>query len=210
MSHASRQPRESHRHHDRDRVAQRIHRQCVIVVCNRCLDTAATSWTLGTFFGLPFRPETIVPERGHRIGALFNRAAAQFWVDSNIRRAGAHLSRRWAFARGVLCASRGSHAKPPAKFPARAGNLGAGCREGRVRAQVVKRIEADRVVIALDGQEQEIPADTVAMAAGMRSCSDVVEGLSNLVRFTWIVGDGRKASTVMNAIHSGFQAAMDI
>ena len=74
----------------------------------------------------------------------------------------------------------------------------------------VSRIEAGRVVIDLDGEEQEIAADTVAMAAGMRACADVVERLSNLVRYTWVVGDGRRASNIMNAIHGGFQAAMDV
>ncbi len=74
----------------------------------------------------------------------------------------------------------------------------------------VKEIGADEVKITVDGEITCLAADTVAMAAGMRAASEEVESLSNLVRYTWVVGDCNHAGNILQAIHSGFQAAMDI
>ena len=74
----------------------------------------------------------------------------------------------------------------------------------------VDHIEEGKVIINWKGECREMPADTVAMATGMRSKSDVVEQLDGLVRYTWVVGDARRATNIMQAIHNGFQAAVDI
>ena len=66
------------------------------------------------------------------------------------------------------------------------------------------------VCITVDGEPRQLEADTVAMAAGMRAKTSIVEELSDLVRYTWIVGDCKKAGNIMNAVHGGFQAAVDV
>lgn len=75
----------------------------------------------------------------------------------------------------------------------------------------VVRIETDGVVIkTADGRKRKLPADTVAMATGMRADQQAVDALSGLVRYTKVVGDCCKAGNIMSAIHSGFQAAVDL
>lgn len=74
----------------------------------------------------------------------------------------------------------------------------------------VKRIGAADVTVSVDGAERVLAADTVAMATGMRARRDTVEELSGLVRHTWVIGDCRRAGNMMNAIHNGFQAAVDL
>jgi hypothetical protein len=48
------------------------------------------------------------------------------------------------------------------------------------------------------------------MATGMRPNMQELEQLSSVVRFTRRIGDCNKASNLLNAIHSGFQAAVDL
>lgn len=75
----------------------------------------------------------------------------------------------------------------------------------------VKEIDEKGVTISKpDGTQVVLEADTVAMASGMRSKSDVVEDLSNIIRDTFVIGDCRKAGNIMNAIHNGFQTAVDL
>lgn len=74
----------------------------------------------------------------------------------------------------------------------------------------VQSINSDAVKILADGEKRVLPADTVAMATGMRAREDVVENLSGLQRNTWVIGDAWHAGNIMNAIHTGFQAAMDL
>ena len=75
----------------------------------------------------------------------------------------------------------------------------------------VDRIEVDGVVISMpEGRRRKLPADTVAMATGMRADRQTTDRLSGLVRDTYIVGDCERAGTIMNAIHGGFQAAVDL
>ena len=44
----------------------------------------------------------------------------------------------------------------------------------------------------------------------MRADRQTTDRLSGLVRDTYIVGDCERAGTIMNAIHGGFQAAVDL
>ena len=74
----------------------------------------------------------------------------------------------------------------------------------------VDHIEESKVVVKYEGGIRELKADTVAMATGMRAKSDIVDALDGIVRYTWVVGDANRAASIMQAIHSGFQAAVEI
>ena len=61
-----------------------------------------------------------------------------------------------------------------------------------------------------DGSEEEIPCDSVVLAAGMRSRSDVVEALRPLCDRFYVVGDARRAKNVMMAVRDGYDAVVDL
>ena len=68
-------------------------------------------------------------------------------------------------------------------------------------------IQADGVtVVGPDGVEQKIAADTVILAAGMRAKTEVYERFIGVAHDVINVGDSKKASTVYNAITTGFDA----
>ena len=61
-----------------------------------------------------------------------------------------------------------------------------------------------------DGNEHVYPADTVVMAAGMRSRSSEVEALRPLVPEFYVIGDARRASKVMLAVRDAYDAVLDM
>ena len=61
-----------------------------------------------------------------------------------------------------------------------------------------------------DGNEHVYPADTVVMAAGMRSRSSEIEALRPLVPEFYVIGDARRASKVMLAVRDAYDAVLDM
>ncbi|MCD7845786.1 MAG: NAD(P)/FAD-dependent oxidoreductase [Oscillospiraceae bacterium] len=57
-----------------------------------------------------------------------------------------------------------------------------------------------------EGKEIFYPCDTVVMASGMRSRSTQVSALQGLVGETYVIGDARKASKIMNATRDAYDA----
>lgn len=76
-------------------------------------------------------------------------------------------------------------------------------------AKVVE-ITENAVTVEVDGVKQVIPAETVIMATGMRPNETALDELEAVVRYTSRVGDCNKVSNLMDAIHSGFQAVVDL
>lgn len=74
----------------------------------------------------------------------------------------------------------------------------------------VAEITEDAVIVEVNGQKKVIPAETVVMATGMRANADVLDELSSVTRYTWRIGDCNRVSNLLDAIHSGFQAAVDL
>ena len=69
------------------------------------------------------------------------------------------------------------------------------------------RIEKDGVYAAdKDGKEVFYSCDTVVMASGMRSRSQIVDELRPLVKEYYVIGDARKASKIMNATRDAYDA----
>lgn len=73
-----------------------------------------------------------------------------------------------------------------------------------------RQITENAVLIDTPEGEKSIPADTVVIATGMRPEDSALEELESVVRYTWKIGDCRKVTDILNAVHGGFQAAMDI
>ena len=61
-----------------------------------------------------------------------------------------------------------------------------------------------------EGNEHIYPADTIVMAAGMRSRSKEVEALRPLAREFYVIGDARRAGKVMYAVRDAFDAVIDM
>jgi len=65
-------------------------------------------------------------------------------------------------------------------------------------------------VISKQWQRQEILADTVVFALGVKPRLNIVEQLSGLARETYIIGDCIKPRNLMGAIHDAFNVAAEI
>ncbi len=61
-----------------------------------------------------------------------------------------------------------------------------------------------------DGSVEQIPCDSVVMAAGTRARSDVVEELRPLCDQFYVVGDAKTAKNVMMAVRDGYDAVVDL
>jgi NADH dehydrogenase FAD-containing subunit len=75
---------------------------------------------------------------------------------------------------------------------------------------VAKRIEKDRVVVEIDGKEQDIPADTVIIAAGSCSAGELYDELKDSGMEVYVVGDARQARKAIEAIQEGFEIGLMI
>lgn len=61
-----------------------------------------------------------------------------------------------------------------------------------------------------DGSRELLPADTVILAAGMRSLTAQVDALRGLVPHTVVLGDANRAGKILTAVRNGYDAAMDL
>jgi len=79
----------------------------------------------------------------------------------------------------------------------------------RTMAKVME-ITADCVRIESNGQMEEIPADSVVLAVGTRSCNPLQEAVESRGITLHVVGDAVRPAMVFDAIHEGFMAGREI
>jgi 2,4-dienoyl-CoA reductase (NADPH2) len=75
---------------------------------------------------------------------------------------------------------------------------------------VARRIEPDRVVVEVDGVEEELPADTVIVAAGSCPASELATELKEAGMEVYLVGDAKEARKAIEAIQEGYEAGLAI
>jgi len=78
------------------------------------------------------------------------------------------------------------------------------------RKALAKRIEEGKVVVDVDGREEEIPADTVIVAAGSCPANELYEELKDSGMEVYLVGDAREARKAVEAIQEGYEIALRI
>ena len=61
-----------------------------------------------------------------------------------------------------------------------------------------------------DGRKQNLPADSVVLAAGAKPNRDLYVSISNLIPQTYLVGDCVEPGRIMEAVSDGFQIARDL
>jgi 2,4-dienoyl-CoA reductase (NADPH2) len=79
----------------------------------------------------------------------------------------------------------------------------------RATARVVA-ITADSVTIEVNGQREELPADSVVLAIGTRSCNDLEKVVMSRGIPLRVVGDAVRPAMVFDAIHEGFLAGREL
>lgn len=79
----------------------------------------------------------------------------------------------------------------------------------KTSARVVA-IEEDGVSVETDSQVQKIKADTVVLAVGSRSNTDIVDQLQGVAPEIYVIGDAREPRKAMEAIHEGFHVGNTI
>jgi len=79
----------------------------------------------------------------------------------------------------------------------------------RATARVIE-IAADSVRIDCEGKVEDIPADSVVLAVGTRSCNPLQELAAASGIHYKVVGDAVKPAMVFDAIHQGFTAGREI
>jgi 2,4-dienoyl-CoA reductase (NADPH2) len=75
---------------------------------------------------------------------------------------------------------------------------------------IAKRIEGDRVVVEVGGVEEEIPADTVIIAAGSCPANELYEELKDAGMEVYLVGDAKDARKATEAFREGYEAGLKI
>jgi 2,4-dienoyl-CoA reductase-like NADH-dependent reductase (Old Yellow Enzyme family)/thioredoxin reductase len=79
------------------------------------------------------------------------------------------------------------------------------------KGQVLKEVRAGKAVVIDDaGQEAELDADTVVIAPVLRARAEAVAALAGTADELYVVGDCREPRILFNAIHEGFEAALEI
>jgi len=61
-----------------------------------------------------------------------------------------------------------------------------------------------------EGRKQNLPADSVVLAAGAKPNRDLYVSISNLIPQTYLVGDCVEPGRIMEAVSDGFQIARDL
>ena len=88
-----------------------------------------------------------------------------------------------------------------------------GCRGGNPECSPDRVVEVrDGSVVAAgpDGAPHEITGETLVLALGARSRIEEVEKLKGLAGEVHVVGDAVEARIIYDAVHEGFEAAMEI
>ncbi len=80
-------------------------------------------------------------------------------------------------------------------------------RKGVVLTEILEDTVA---VVESTGRAAELPADAVVLAPHLAARSDVVAGFADAASQVYVVGDCREPRVLLNAIHEGFEAALEI
>jgi 2,4-dienoyl-CoA reductase (NADPH2) len=75
---------------------------------------------------------------------------------------------------------------------------------------VAKRIEEGKVVVEVDGVEEEIPADTVIIAAGSCPAGELYDEIKDSGMEVFLIGDARQARKAIEAIQEGYEVGLKI
>lgn len=78
------------------------------------------------------------------------------------------------------------------------------------RNAIARRIEPDRVVVETGGVEEEIPADTVIIAAGSCPAGELYDELKERGMQVHLVGDAKQARKAIEAIQEGYEVGLAI
>ena len=78
------------------------------------------------------------------------------------------------------------------------------------RNTVAKRIEEGRVIVEVDGKEEELPADTVIIAAGSCPNDELYGELKDTGMEVYLVGDAKEARKAIEAIQEGYEVGLSI
>jgi 2,4-dienoyl-CoA reductase-like NADH-dependent reductase (Old Yellow Enzyme family)/thioredoxin reductase len=75
----------------------------------------------------------------------------------------------------------------------------------------VKSVTPAAVMLALpDGNEREVPADTVVIAFGLRTDASVIQPLLEVIPESYLVGDCREVGKIYTANHDAFNVAVEV
>ncbi|MFW6113998.1 MAG: FAD-dependent oxidoreductase, partial [Actinomycetota bacterium] len=85
-------------------------------------------------------------------------------------------------------------------------NLGIDTRKNAV----AKRIEKDKVVVEVEGEEEKIPADSVVIAAGSCPVGELYRELKDSGMETYLIGDAREARKAIEAVREGYETGLRI
>jgi len=88
--------------------------------------------------------------------------------------------------------------------------LGENAVDVRTGTRVVEVRDGSVTVVGSDGTSYEIVGDTLVMALGAKSRGDVVDKLKGLAKEVHVVGDAVRPRIIYDAVHEGFEAAMEI
>jgi pyruvate/2-oxoglutarate dehydrogenase complex dihydrolipoamide dehydrogenase (E3) component len=78
------------------------------------------------------------------------------------------------------------------------------------RVKVTRVTEEGVFAVNEKGEEQFYEADTILLAVGLKSRTEMVESLRNCAPHFVVIGDCLRPATVMEAIHMGYFSAMNI
>ena len=79
------------------------------------------------------------------------------------------------------------------------------------RGQVLKEVGEGKVVVSEEqGQQSELAADAVVLAPVLRARTELVDALLDSAPEVHIIGDCRQPRILFNAVHEGFEAALEI
>ena len=74
----------------------------------------------------------------------------------------------------------------------------------------VEKITPEGIVVEQAGEKKEFFADTIVLAVGSVSNSELESIISGLDIPFHVIGDARTVATAFDAIHSGYKAGIDI
>ncbi len=78
------------------------------------------------------------------------------------------------------------------------------------RNAVARRIEEGRVVVEVGGVEEELPADTVIVAAGSCPANELYDELKERGMEVYLVGDAKEARKAIEAIQEGYEVGLAV
>lgn len=77
-----------------------------------------------------------------------------------------------------------------------------------IKNAVAKRIEEGRVIIEVAGEEEELPADTVIIAAGSCPANELYQEIKDSGMEVHLVGDASEARKAIDAIREGYEVGL--